>query len=75
LAETNGIVAHVRNHVKVVGHDDETAAEPTVTLWAVEQEGNETLEGVLIVEHAGAAIHAYRQQVGDISVMVRPDTV
>jgi hypothetical protein len=75
LAETNGIVAHVRNHVKVVGHDDETAAEPTVTLWVVEQEGNETLEVVLIVEHARPAVHANGQQVGDVSIAVRPDTM
>jgi hypothetical protein len=75
LAEAHRIVTHVRDQVNVIGHDDKAATEPMVPLRAVEQERNEPLEGVLIVEHAGAAIHAYRQQVGDISVMVRPDTV
>jgi hypothetical protein len=75
LAEAHGIVTHVRNQVDVVGHDDETTAEPMITLRAVEQKRDEPLEGVLVIEHADTAIYADRQQVGDISVTVRPDTM
>jgi hypothetical protein len=75
LAEADGIVTHARNQVDVVGHDDKAATEPVVTLRAVEQKCDEPLEGVLVIEHTGAAIHARRQQVGDVSVTVRPDTM
>jgi hypothetical protein len=75
LAEAHSIMTHARNQVDVVGHDDKAAAEPVVTLRAIEQELDETLEGILVIEHADTAIHADRQQVGDISVTVRPDTM
>ena len=75
LAEAHGVMTHARNQVDVVGHEDEATAVPMIASRAVEQEGDETLEGVLVIEHAGAAIHANRQQVGDVSVAVGPDTM
>jgi hypothetical protein len=75
LAEAHSIVTHARNQVNVIGHHDETTAKPMVALRAVEQERDETLEGVLVVEHTDAAVHANGQQVGDVSVTVRPDTM
>ncbi|MGA2662657.1 MAG: hypothetical protein ABSH34_34690, partial [Verrucomicrobiota bacterium] len=61
--------------MNVVGHNDETAAEPTVTLWAVEQEACEALKSDFIVEHPAAAIHAHRQQIRDVAVPVRPNAM
>jgi hypothetical protein len=75
LAEAHRIVTHVRDQVNVIGHDDKAAAEPVVPLWAIEQKRHEPLEGVLVIEHAGAAIYANRQQVGDVSVTVRPNAM
>ena len=56
----------------VIRHDDETASEPMVTLRAVEQKRDEALECFLVVEDAGAAINAWRQQIGNVSVAIRP---
>jgi hypothetical protein len=59
----------------MVRHDDETAAKPTVPLGAVEEKGNEALEGFLVIQDASAAIHAYRQKVGNVAIAVRPDAM
>jgi hypothetical protein len=43
-----------------------------VTHGAVEEERDETFEGGFVVEDAGTTIHAYRQEIRDVSVAVRP---
>jgi hypothetical protein len=73
LTKAHGLVSHVRNQMKVVGHDDESASKPTVAGRAIEKERCEALECVFIVEDAGAAFDAYRQEVGNVSVAVGPD--
>jgi hypothetical protein len=61
--------------MKVIRHDHEAASAPTVTLRAVEEKTYQALESALVVQHADAAIHAERQQVGDVAITVRPDAV
>ena len=43
-----------------------------VTLRAVEEERNESFKRNFIVQNAGAAINAWRQQIGNVSVAIRP---
>jgi hypothetical protein len=59
----------------VVGHDNETASEPTVARRAVKKECSETLESVIVVEDTGAALHAYRQEIGNVPIAIRPNAV
>jgi hypothetical protein len=65
----------VSDDVKMIGHDDEAAREPAVTLWAVEEEGNQPLKRGFVVENATATIHARCQEVGNVAVGVGPDAV
>ena len=65
----------VCNQVNVVGHDDETASEPMMPLWAVEQERNEPLERVFVVQDTGTAIHAHPQEIRNIPLAIRPDAM
>jgi hypothetical protein len=61
--------------MNVVGHNDETAAEPTVALWAIQQEAYEPLKSDFIVQRPAATIHAHRQQIRDVAIPVRPDAM
>jgi hypothetical protein len=68
-------MTHVGDQMNMIGHDDEAASEPMVTSRAVKQEGDETLERFVVVQHPGTAFHAYRQEVGNIAIAIWPDVV
>jgi hypothetical protein len=57
----------------VVGHDNETASEPTVSCRAVEKECSQTFECGFVVQNVRVTIHAQREEVGDVAVAIRPD--
>jgi hypothetical protein len=59
----------------VIGYDDEAASEPMIPLRAVEQEGNEAFESGLVVQDVRAAIHTHRQEIGNVSIAIRPDAL
>jgi hypothetical protein len=59
----------------VVGHGDETAPVPTVARRAIEKECNETVKGRFVVQNVGAAIHAYRQEIRNVPVEIRPNAM
>jgi hypothetical protein len=58
--------------MKMIRHHHETPGKPTITGWAVQEKCNETLKRGLVVEDAGAALHAERQQIRNVPVAVEP---
>ena len=66
---------HVCNQMNVVGHYNETASEPAIARWAVEEKRNEALKGFIVGKNASAVIDAQRQKIGNIAITIRPDTM
>ena len=61
--------------MKVIGHDDETASEPMITRLAIKEKRNEAFENGVVVKDAVPAIYANCQEIGNVSVAVRPNSV
>jgi hypothetical protein len=63
------------NQVKMVWHHHEPPREPVVAHRTIHEESAQTLERVLVVQNAGAALDADGPEIREVAVAIGPNAM